>query len=156
MSRIQLDSDLLDYIINAGFQPNDRLPTLNTLQDEAHLNIGISKVREQLEVARALGFVEIRSKTGMRLKPYNFKPAVRLSLFFALAQSARNFELFGEVRNHLEVAFWNEAVARMLPEDFEQMRTCITRATEKLDGSYSYKRDSEGVQVELTRSPKRK
>jgi DNA-binding FadR family transcriptional regulator len=132
MSRIQLDSDLLNYIIRAGFQPGDRLPTLNTLQDDDHLNIGISKVREQLEVARALGFVEVRSKTGMRLREYDFAPAVRLSLYFALAQNPRNFELFGEVRNHLEVAFWNEAVARMLPEDFEQMRACITRAQDKL------------------------
>jgi DNA-binding FadR family transcriptional regulator len=136
MSRIQLDSDLLNYIIHAGFQPGDRLPTLNTLQDEQHLNIGISKVREQLEVARALGFVEVRSKTGMRLRDYDFAPAVRLSLYFALAQNPRNFELFGEVRNHLEVAFWNEAVKRMQPEDFDQMRACIVRAHEKLESQH--------------------
>ncbi len=30
------------------------------------------------------------------------------------------------------------------------------RATEKLDGAYSFKRDNEGVKVELTRPPKRK
>lgn len=133
MSRITLDSELLDFIIRAGYKPSDRLPTLNTLQDDDHLGIGISKVREQLEVARALGFIEVRSKTGMRLKDYDFAPAVRLSLFFAIAQNPRAFELFGEVRNHLEVAFWNEAVERMKAEDFEAMRQCITQAREKLE-----------------------
>lgn len=136
MSRIELDSDLLNYIIEAGFQPGDRLPTLNTLQDEEHLGIGISKVREQLEVARALGLVEVRSKTGMRLKNFDFAPAVRLSLFFALAQNPRSFELFGEVRNHIEVAFWQEACTRLQPEDIAVMRQCIVQANEKLNGSH--------------------
>ncbi|MCK6578542.1 MAG: FCD domain-containing protein [Anaerolineae bacterium] len=136
MSRIQLESDLLNFIIRAGFQPGDRLPTLNVLQDENHLDVGISKVREQLEVARALGLVEVRSKTGMRLKEYSFTPAVRLSLFYALAQSQRNFEHFGELRNHLEVAFWNEACARLQPEDLETMRDCIVRAADKLNSSH--------------------
>ncbi len=133
MSRIELDSELLNYIILAGFQPGDRLPTLNTLQDEEHLGIGISKVREQLEVARVLGLVEVRSKTGMRMKEYSFAPAVRLSLFFALAQDSRSFELFGEVRNHIEMAFWHEACERLQSDDLAHMRTCITQAYEKLN-----------------------
>ncbi|MBK8021382.1 MAG: FadR family transcriptional regulator [Chloroflexi bacterium] len=136
MSRITLDSDLLNYIIRTGYQAGDRLPTLNVLQDEQHLDIGISKVREQLEVARALGFVEVRSKTGMRMKEYSFAPAVRVSLFFALAQNQRNFEMFGELRNHVEVAFWHEACDRLQPEDLEAMRECISKAYAKLNSSH--------------------
>lgn len=136
MARIQLDSDLLNYIIQEGYQPGDRLPTLNTLQDEEHLGIGISKVREQLEVARALGFVEVRSKTGMRMRDYDFAPAVHLSLFFALAQNPRSFELFGEVRNHIEVAFWNEACEKLKLEDLVTMRSCIDQAYAKLNSSH--------------------
>ena len=67
MPQIDLDSELLDYIIRENFQAGQRLPTINELQDEEHLGVGVSKVREQLEVARALGLVEVRSKTGMRM-----------------------------------------------------------------------------------------
>jgi DNA-binding FadR family transcriptional regulator len=134
MPEIDLDSDLLDYIIREGFVPGDRLPTINELQADEHLGVSISKVREQLEVARALGLVEVKSKTGMKMRAYSFTPAVRLSLFFALAQDQRNFELFGEVRNHIEVAFWNEACERLLDEDKRIMRDCLDKAHAKLNG----------------------
>lgn len=134
MPEIDLDSDLLEYIVREGFAPGDRLPTINELQADDYLGVSISKVREQLEVARALGLVEVKSKTGMKMRSYSFTPAVRLSLFFALAQDQRNFELFGELRNHLEVAFWNEACALLKDEDKRLMRECLDRADAKLNG----------------------
>ncbi len=134
MPEIDLNSALLDYIIREGFQPGDRLPTISELQADEHLGISISKVREELEVARALGLVEVKSKTGMKLKPYSFTPAVRLSLFFALAQDQHNFELFGEVRNHIEAAFFNEACERLQDEDKQVMRECLEKARAKLNG----------------------
>src|SRR5262245_58204976 len=102
MSSIDLGSEFLNYIIQQGFRPGDRLPSINELQAEEHLGISISKVREQLEVARALGLVEVRSKTGTRLKEYDFAPAVRLSLLFALATDLSYFDLFSQLRNHIE------------------------------------------------------
>jgi DNA-binding FadR family transcriptional regulator len=134
MTEIDLDSDLLEYIVREGYQAGDRLPTINELQDEGHLGVSISKVREQLEVARALGLVEVRSKTGMKMKPYSFTPAVRLSLFFALAQDQHSFEQFSEVRNHIEAAFWNEACERLQDEDKQLMRDCLDKARAKLHG----------------------
>ncbi len=132
MGDIQLDSELLNYIIRGGFQPGDRLPTISELQDPTNLGISVSKVREQLEVARALGLVEVRSKTGTRLKEYSFTPAVRLSLFFALATDLRYFELFSALRTHVEVAFWNEACALLTDEDRAEMRRCVDSARAKL------------------------
>src|SRR5690606_24884666 len=117
MSRIELGSDLLNFLAANGFNPGDRIPSINELTAEEHLGISTSKVREQLEVARALGLVEVRSKTGMRMKDFSFAPAVRLSLFFALATDLRNFELFSALRNHVEVAFWHEACALLTDDD---------------------------------------
>lgn len=134
MTDIDLESDLLEYIVQEGFQPGDRLPTINELQADERLGISISKVREQLEVARALGLVEVKSKTGMKMKSYSFTPAVRLSLFFALAQDQHSFELFGEVRNHIEVAFWSEACTLLQDEDKQIMRDCLDKARAKLNG----------------------
>jgi DNA-binding FadR family transcriptional regulator len=130
---IHLDSDLLNYIIKQGYQPSDRLPTISELQDPDKLGISISKVREQLEVARALGLVDVRSKTGTRLKEYSFAPAVRLSLFYALATDLRYFEMFSELRTHLEVAFWHEACALLTDEDKTELRSYIEAAKAKLN-----------------------
>jgi DNA-binding FadR family transcriptional regulator len=132
MTRIDLDSDLLNFIIEQQFQPGDRLPTISELQSAECLGVSASKVREQLEVARALGLVEVRSKTGMRLKDYQFTPAVRLSLFFALATDPGNFDLFSQLRTHIEVAFWHEACQLLTDEDIATMRGCIEAARAKL------------------------
>ncbi len=136
MADIELDSDLLNYIIKQGFQPGDRLPTISELQDPNNLGISVSKVREQLEVARALGLVEVRSKTGTRLKDYSFTPAVRLSLFYALATDLHNFEQFGALRTHLEVAFWHEACALLTDEDKVELRQTIDAARAKLSSNW--------------------
>lgn len=135
-SAMNLDSELLEYMVEQGFQPGDRLPSLSELQSEDHLGISISKVREQLEVARALGLVEVRSKTGTRMKDYSFAPAVRLSLFFALAQDSRHFEQFSGLRNHVEAAFWHEACSRLEPEDLAALREILSAAQAKLNGSH--------------------
>ncbi len=133
-SSIDLDSELLEYIVSQGFQPGDRLPTLSDLQSDEHLGLSISKVREQLEVARALGLVEVRSKTGMRMKPYSFTPAVRLSLLFALAQDTHQFEMFGELRNHVEAAFMAEACAQLTDEDRAELKEIVASAQARLNG----------------------
>jgi DNA-binding FadR family transcriptional regulator len=130
---IDLDSDLLNYIIQKGFQPGDRLPSINELQETGHLGISASKIREQLEVARVLGLVEVRSKTGTRLQEYDFAPAVRLSLFYALATDLHAFEQFSVLRTHLEVAFWNEACPLLTADDLAEMRRYVEAARAKLN-----------------------
>jgi DNA-binding FadR family transcriptional regulator len=67
------------------------------------------------------------------MKPYSFTPAVRLSLFFALALDLHNFELFSELRNHIEVAFLEEAGRKLLDVDKAKLRECIASAYAKLN-----------------------
>ncbi len=131
MSEIDLDSDFLAYLVQ-HHQPGDRLPTINELQDK-HLGLSVSKLREQLEVARVMGFVEVRSKTGMRMKHFTFTPAVRLSLFYALALDWHHFEQFSSLRNHVEVAYWDEACSLLTQAEFDIMRGCVQAAREKLN-----------------------
>lgn len=128
----KLDSELLRYIVASGRQPGERLPSLERLSAELKLSIG--KLREQLEVARALGFVEVRTNTGIRISEYSFLAAVRYSLLFALANDPSQFAAFGELRNHVEAAFWHEAVALLTPEDFAELRGLIASAWDKLNG----------------------
>ncbi|PJF46627.1 MAG: hypothetical protein CUN48_12840 [Candidatus Thermofonsia Clade 3 bacterium] len=126
-----IESDLLEYIIANGLQAGDRLPPLEELS--AELRISIGKLREQLEVARVLGLVEVKPRTGIRVSPFSFLPAVRFSLLYALAQNRKLFDAFSELRNHIEFAFFHEAVALLTNEDTARLKLLIERAFAKLE-----------------------
>jgi DNA-binding FadR family transcriptional regulator len=125
-----LDSDFLDYIVKNHLQPGDQLPALTDLSQELEINVG--KLREQLEVARSLGLVEVRPRTGIRCKTYDFLPAIRLSLLFAIALDKQRFEEYTELRNHVEVSFLPEAAALLTPEDKAELRRLVDVAWAKL------------------------
>ena len=129
---MDLGSDFLNYIVRQGFQPGDRLPSIQELTNDSHLDMSANKVREQLEVARTMGWVEVRSKRGTRIKTYAFTPAVRLSALYAMA-CGESFESFASLRNHVESAYWNEACGLLREEDLAIMQACIDGANEKLD-----------------------
>lgn len=114
-------------------EAEDKLPSLNELSRE--LDISLASLREQLEVARALGFVEVRPKTGTRRLPYSFTPAIRQSLGYALALSDEHFRKFAEMRNHLEAAYWHEAVRLLNEDDKAELQSLMQRAWEKIKGT---------------------
>jgi DNA-binding FadR family transcriptional regulator len=130
---IDLNSELLNYIVEQGETPGKRLPPLDKLA--VQLGISTSKLREQLEVARAMELVEIKPKTGIRTLEYAFLPCVRTSIMLALALDPGNFEAFGVLRNHLEVSFWKEAVRNLHDEDKERLQRLVESAWEQLRGT---------------------
>jgi DNA-binding FadR family transcriptional regulator len=109
------------------------LPSLKKLSEE--LGVSVASLREQLEVARSLGLVEVRPRTGMRRKPYSFAPAVRQSLDYAIALNKDHFLAFADLRQHVERAYWHQAVKTLTPEDHEILKQLISRAWDKLHGS---------------------
>src|SRR6188472_2508944 len=111
----QLDSELLRYVIDQGYEVGDRLPSLTDLSDEIGISVG--KLREQFEVARTLGLVEASPRRGIVRTAYDFLPGVRLSLMVALAIDPSNFDAFSSLRGHLETAYWDEAVVQLTEED---------------------------------------
>jgi DNA-binding FadR family transcriptional regulator len=74
----------------------------------------------------------VRTRTGIRVKDYDFLPAIRLSLLFALAQDKAQFQEFTELRNHIEASFWIEASAQLTREDKAELRTLVNKANAKL------------------------
>ncbi len=128
-----LGSEFLCYLVEIGAEPGNRLPPIPTLAKE--LGISSGKLREQLEVARELGFVEVRPKTGIRVMVFDFYASIRTALRFALALDPELFEQFGVMRNNLEAAFWHRAVQRLLPDDRAHLQHLMERAWEKLGGN---------------------
>lgn len=126
-------SEFLQYLAQKKCD-GDRLPSLNQLSED--LGISVSVLREQLEVARSLGLVEVRPRTGIKRNPYTFKPAVLASLAYATSvDPGYFFQAFSDFRNHIEAAYWHQAVQLLLPEDHQRLRNLIDQARQKLEGT---------------------
>jgi DNA-binding FadR family transcriptional regulator len=110
----------------------DSLPSLKDLS--LKLGVSLASLREQLEVARALGLVEVRPRLGTRRRAYSFTPAVRQSLGYALALNEGHFHQYARLRKHVEAAFWYEAVEKLTEEDKLELQALVARAWEKLHG----------------------
>jgi len=108
------------------------LPSLSGLSEQ--MDISVTRLREQLEVAKALGLVEVRPRVGIRSLPYKFAPSVRQSLFFAIKLDHKYFEDFLDLRRHLEYAYLPQAVEALTRKDQEVLQELIQRAWEKLEG----------------------
>ncbi|MCJ7511359.1 MAG: FCD domain-containing protein [Anaerolineales bacterium] len=128
----ELPATFLQYLADSPAAAGERLPSIHEIS--AHLGISSGKLREQLEVARQLGLVDVRPKTGIRRLPFSFLPSLRLTLNHALAIDPAYFEQFGDLRNALEVVFWKAAAQSLLPEDRQTLRRLVERAWEKLGG----------------------
>lgn len=126
-------SEFMRYLAHYENANGQRLPSLNQLSRE--LEISIASLREQLEVARALGLVEVRPRTGTKRLPYSFTPAIRQSLSYALKLDNEHFQKYSELRNHIEGAYWYEAVRLLTEEDKEELQNLLARAKEKLNGT---------------------
>lgn len=125
-------SEFLNFLAANTFAESNRLPSLAELSHE--LGISIATLREQLEVARALGLVEVKPKTGIRRLDYTFQPAVIKSLTYAVTTDPHLFELFSDLRNHIETSYWYEAASRLTPEDLTALQGLIQDAWAKLRG----------------------
>lgn len=125
-------SDLLKYLAIHKQGECDRLPALTDLS--VALGISVASLREQLEVARIMGLVEIKPRTGIRHLPYTFRPAVQTSLNYAIAVDPGYFRAYSELRKHIEASFWFQAVSLLNREDHEALRALIRQAKEKMNG----------------------
>jgi DNA-binding FadR family transcriptional regulator len=135
MLRERFSSDISEFLryLATHEEVENGLPSLKNLS--VKLGVSLASLREQLEVARALGLVEVRPRLGMRRRDYSFTPAIRQSLGYALALSDEHFRKYAELRNHVESAFWHQAVRQLTAEDKQDLQNLVTRAWEKLRGT---------------------
>lgn len=125
-------SEFLAHLISIGAKAGERLAAIPDLARD--LGVSTPKLREQVEVAQALGLIEIRPKTGIRVLSFDFTAAMRVAVGFALAQDPAHFDHIGRLRNHIEASFWSEAVALLLPEDHARLQELVHSAWDKLRG----------------------
>jgi DNA-binding FadR family transcriptional regulator len=126
-------SPFLEFLAERSKGEDDRLPPLNEISKE--LGISIASLREQLEVARVMGLVEIKPKTGLRRLPYSFLPGLLNNLAYALRIDVDHFSEYSDLRNHIETSYWYQAVTLLQPEDHDQLRGLVALAKRKLQGN---------------------
>lgn len=148
MNLNELDSDFLRYIVANAYKPGDRIPALGELSEK--MGISVNKLREEMEVARSLGIVSVRPRTGIKLEEYDFLPAVRFSLLFALATDPNQFQTFSALRRNVESSFWIEAVKLLTKEDKLHLQELMQSAWAKLDSPQIQIPHSEHRELHLT------
>lgn len=135
MLRERFSSDISEFLryLATHEEVEQGIPSLKKLSEK--LGVSLASLREQLEVARALGLVEIKPRLGMKRRDYSFTPAINQSLGYALALSDEHFRKYAELRNHVESAFWHKAVQKLTEEDKRELQSLVARAWEKLRGT---------------------
>ena len=129
-SHSQQLSNFMTYLARQMANGAESLPSLNDLSNE--LGMSIASLREELQVARAMGLVEVKPRTGIRCLPYRFAPSVTKSLSFAVSVSPDSFRHYSDLRNHTEASYWYQAVSSLTDGDIAELQEIIRVANEKL------------------------
>lgn len=141
-------SNFMSYLATQMADGAESLPSLNELSD--CLGVSVSTLREELQVARAMGLVDVRPRTGIKCLPYTFKPAVTKSLAYAISVDKTMFRQFSDLRNHVEASYWYQAVSSLTPEDIQNLQEIISTAVHKLNSDPIQIPHTEHRQLHLT------
>jgi DNA-binding FadR family transcriptional regulator len=123
-------SKFMVYLAENQANGSEALPSLTDMS--AELGVSVSTLREELQVARALGLVEVRPRTGIKCQPYRFKPAILKSLAYAVSVDGEMFRQYSELRNHIEASYWYQAVSGLTPDDIAELQEVVRRGIQKL------------------------
>ncbi|MEZ4591263.1 MAG: FCD domain-containing protein [Chloroflexota bacterium] len=144
----KLDSNFLRYLVDSQVPPGERLPTLNQIGQE--LGVSVGKLREQLEIARSLGLVSVRPRVGIVREPFDFSQAVLAGVLFGLGTGEATFEQFSNLRQAIEIDFWDTAVHHLTPDDKQKLQHLVEKAWAKLKGNPIHVPNEEHRELHLT------
>ncbi|MDY6845736.1 MAG: hypothetical protein SVP52_01205 [Chloroflexota bacterium] len=123
-------SNFLTYLAKETVKGTEFLPSISELS--VSLGMSVSKLREELQVARAMGLVEVKPRVGIKCLPYTFAPVVSKSLSYAVSTDKQLFRQFSDLRNHIEASYWYQAVSKLTNEDHDELNRIILAAKRKL------------------------
>lgn len=126
-------SEFLIYLADFNRSGKENFPTLSDLSKE--LGISVSSIREQLQVAKSMGLVEIRPRRGIRARPYAITPAITKCVAFGISVDLTLFADYSDLRNHLESCYWHTAVSKLTPGDVTFLGNLVDSAFKKLNSS---------------------
>jgi DNA-binding FadR family transcriptional regulator len=125
-------SPVLKFIADATRQ-DEPIPSISELSSQ--LGISTASVREQLEVPKELGFVEVRTRTGIQKHEFCLTRPLTLSMTYGLRVDPELFQEYASVRRQLEIAYWYEACALLEKSHIEELRRLEELANWKINQS---------------------
>ncbi len=123
---------LLDYLIEKAKDPQPDIPPIQKLSSQ--LGVSTACLREQMELAKNLGIISTKPRTGIEILPYQFKPAVEKSLYYAINLDQKYFHQFSELRTHLEQAYFIESARLLDTNCINELKNYVEQAQTKLKG----------------------
>ena len=123
-------SPVLKFIADATRQ-DEPIPSISDLS--AQLGISTASVREQLEVPKQLGFVEVRTRTGIQKHEFCLTRPLTLSMTYGLRVDPELFHEYASLRQQLEIAYWYEACSLLEKSHIQELRKLEERATWKIN-----------------------
>ena len=123
-------SPVLKYIADATRQDKP-VPSISELS--AQLGISKASVREQLEVPKQLGFVEVRTRTGIQKQDFSLTRPLTLSMTYGLRVNPELFQEYASLRRKLEIAYWYEACALLEKSHIQELQKLEERANWKIN-----------------------
>lgn len=122
-------SPLLKYLSDAS-RKGESIPSIAELS--VKLGISTASVREQLEVAKELGFVEVRTRTGIQISDFCLTQPLSLSMSYGLRVDPALFAEYASLRQRLEIAYWYDACSLLEKSDVEELHKIEERAGWKM------------------------
>ena len=123
-------SPVLKYIADATRQ-DEPIPSISELSTQ--LGISTASVREQLEVPKELGFVEVRTRTGIQTHDFCLRRPLTLSMTYGLRVDPDLFQEYASLRRQLEIAYWYEACALLEKSHIQELQILEERANWKIN-----------------------
>jgi len=126
----QSNLSLLSYLANSA-KEGKSIPSIAQLSND--LGLSTSSLREQLEVARQLEFVEVKTRTGIQTSTFSAAPAICLAYRYGLEVEPDIIWDILSVRQHLELSYWQEAVVHLTKKDVGYLNEIIESAFRKIN-----------------------
>lgn len=120
---------LLNYFAETNIKKG-KIPTIPELSKE--LGVSQSSIREQLAVARSLGLVEVKPKIGIQTRPFSLEDTINLGLQYGMKVQPELFDYFSDLRKHVELSYWYEAVPSLTNQDIFRLQQLVTLAKQMI------------------------
>lgn len=116
ITRERISPDISEFMRYLAAHEERARPSHTQTQLSQDGGVSVASLREQLEVARALGLVEAQAWAWRdALARFLVHTGDPLSLGYALALNDDHFRKYSQLRNHVEFAYWYEAVETTHP-----------------------------------------
>jgi GntR family transcriptional repressor for pyruvate dehydrogenase complex len=145
----EIVSRLMQFILDAGLSPGDRLPSERELM--ADLGVGRSSIREAIHALRAVGAVEVLPGAGMVVGRAGASLLAK-PISWGLLMTQRETEQVIQARVVLEPEIAALAAANRQEEDLAEMRSCVDRMAKSLNEPGRYLAADHGFHQAVARA----